>query len=137
VVEAWKRGKLLLEEAERAMLREGPPVNTFVRPSRITHINTNDQEAELNVSKTVPPKETIAQENTSPISSQERSSVKTTTQQRKAKESSRMGIPTIFIYLITIYNDEEGSKSSHITLVLITQEEELGQTSTLASDYLI
>ena len=58
MVEAWKRGKLLLEEAERAMqrLREGPPVNTFVRPSRITHINTNDQEVELNVSKTVPPK---------------------------------------------------------------------------------
>ena len=48
-----------------------------------------------------------------------------------------MGIPIDLIDLMTIYGDEEGSKASHITLVLITQEEELGQPSTLASDYLI
>jgi len=48
-----------------------------------------------------------------------------------------MGMPTVLIYLITIYDDEEGSKSSHITPLPITQEEELEETSAPTYDELV
>jgi hypothetical protein len=48
-----------------------------------------------------------------------------------------MGMPTVLIDLITIYDDEEGSEASHITPVPITQEEEPGETSAPASDDLV
>jgi hypothetical protein len=48
-----------------------------------------------------------------------------------------MGMPTVLIDLITIYDDEEGSEASRITLVPITQEEEPGETSAPAFDVLI
>jgi hypothetical protein len=48
-----------------------------------------------------------------------------------------MGMPTVLIDLITIYDDEEGSEASCITPVPITQEEEPGETSAPASDVLI
>jgi hypothetical protein len=63
--------------------------------------------------------------------------VTTTAQRKEAKASSKTGMPIVLIYLITIYDDEEGSKASHITLVLITQEEEPGETSSPASDDLV
>jgi hypothetical protein len=48
-----------------------------------------------------------------------------------------MGMPTVLIDLITIYDDEEGSEASHITLVPITQEEEPGETSAPTFDVLV
>jgi hypothetical protein len=54
-----------------------------------------------------------------------------------ARASSGMGMPTVLIDLITIYDDEEGSEASRITPVPITQEEEPGETSAPASDVLI
>jgi hypothetical protein len=60
-----------------------------------------------------------------------------TAQQRSTRASIRTAMPTVLIDLITIYDDEEGSEASHITLVPITQEEELGETSTPTFDVLI
>jgi hypothetical protein len=114
------------------ILGEDPPLNPLIGPLRITPTDTND-EVELNNSKTIPPEESVDQENTSPMSPQEGSSVTTTTQRRSTRASSGMGMPTILIDLITIYDDEEGSEASHITPVPITQEEELGETSAPAS----
>jgi hypothetical protein len=90
---AWKRGTLLLEEAERAMqiLREYPPLNPLVRPSRITPTDTNGQEAELMAQNSSTRRDIVAQENTSPISAQVGSPVTTTTQRREVKASSEDG----------------------------------------------
>jgi hypothetical protein len=46
-------------------------------------------------------------------------------------------MPIILIDLITIYDDVEGSEASHMTLVPITQEDKLGETSAPASDDLV
>lgn len=46
-------------------------------------------------------------------------------------------MPIVLIDLITIYEDEEGSKSSCITLVPITQEEDPRETSAPTFDVLI
>jgi hypothetical protein len=45
-----------------------------------------------------------------------------------------MGMPTVLIDLIMIYDDEEESEASHITLVPITQEKEPGETSSPVFD---
>jgi hypothetical protein len=47
------------------------------------------------------------------------------------RESSGMDMPTILIYLITIYDDEEGSESSCITLVRKPQEGGLGARTSI------
>jgi hypothetical protein len=46
-------------------------------------------------------------------------------------------VPTILVDLITIYDDDEGSEVSHISLVVITQEESPGEVSTLAPDEIV
>jgi hypothetical protein len=46
-------------------------------------------------------------------------------------------MPTVLIYLIIIYDDEEASEASRITEMPITQEEEPGETSTPTSDDLV
>jgi hypothetical protein len=48
-----------------------------------------------------------------------------------------MGITIDLIDLMNIYGDEEGLEASHITQVLITHEEELGETSFPASGDLV
>jgi hypothetical protein len=63
--------------------------------------------------------------------------VTTTTQQRSARASSGTGMPNVLIYLITIYDNEEGSEASRITPVPITQEEEPGETYSPTFDVLI
>jgi hypothetical protein len=60
-------------------LGEDPPLNPLIGPLRITPTDTNEEE-ELNNSKTIPPEESVDQENTSPMSPQAGSSVTTTTQ---------------------------------------------------------
>jgi hypothetical protein len=81
----------------------------LIEPLRITLTDTRNHREELNGSETIPPEETIDQENPSPMSPQAGSSVTTTTQRRIKRESSGMGVPTVLIDLITIYNDEESS----------------------------
>jgi hypothetical protein len=53
------------------------------------------------------------------------------------RTSGETGVPNILFYLITIYDDEESSKVSLITPLPITEEKELGGTSTPTPDDLI
>jgi hypothetical protein len=133
--EARRRGMLLLEEAQRAIQRaeQDPPLNPLIEPLRITPINTNDQEVEPNGSSVTPPTEIVDQEETVQV----RSPITTAVQQRPAGVSSGTGVPTILVDLITIYDDDEGSEVSHISLVVITQEESPGEVSTLAPDEIV
>jgi hypothetical protein len=109
--EARRRGMLLLEEAQRDIqrLEENPPLNPLIEPLRITPADTSNHGEEINGSETIPPEETIDQENPIPMSPQAGSSVTTTAQQRITRASSGMGVPNVLIDLITIYDDEESS----------------------------
>jgi hypothetical protein len=97
-------------------------------------IDTGNHEEELNGSDTIPPEETADQEKPIPMSSQEGLPMTTTTQLRSVRTSSGMGMPTIIIDLIMIYDNEEGLEASHITTVMIKQEKEPRETSTPNSD---
>jgi hypothetical protein len=133
--EAQRRGMLLLEEAQRAIqrLEQDPPLNPLIEPLRITPINTSDQEVEPNGSSAAPPTEIFDREETVQV----RSPITTAVQQRPAGVSSGTGVPTILVDLITIYDDDEGSEVSHISLVVITQEEIPGEVSSLAPDEIV
>jgi hypothetical protein len=103
---------LLLEEAQRDIqrLEENPPLNPLIEPPRITPVDTSNCEEELNGPETIPPEETVDQENISPMSPQAGSPVTTTSQRRITRASSGTVVPNVLIDLITIYDDEESSE---------------------------
>ena len=72
---------MLLQEAERAMQRLGEDlsVNPLIGPLIITLADKN-KEAKLNNSKTIPPEESVNQENNNPMPPQVGSSVTTIAQ---------------------------------------------------------
>jgi hypothetical protein len=100
---------LLLEESQRAIqrLEECPPLNPLIELFRINLNDTSYHGEEINGSKTIPLEGTTDQENTNHMSPQVGSLVTTAAQRRITRESSGMGVPTILIDLITIYDDEE------------------------------
>jgi hypothetical protein len=71
------------------------------------------------------------------MSPQAGSSMTTTTQRRSTRESSGTCMPIFLIYLISLYDDEEGLKSLHIILVPITHEEEPKETFAPTFDVLV
>jgi hypothetical protein len=55
-------------------------------------------------------------------------------QKRPERVLSGTGVPTVLVDLITIYDDEKGLEVSHISPVVITQEEIPSRVSTLTPD---
>lgn len=135
VAKARSRGMLLLEEAQRAIQRaeQDPPLNPLIEPLRITPINTRDQEVEPNGSSVTPPTEIVDQDETVQV----RSPITAVVQQRLAAVSRGTRVPTVLVDLITIYDDDEGSEVSHISLVVITQEKSPSKVSALTPDEII
>jgi hypothetical protein len=111
-MESQRRGTLLFKAVERAMqrLEEDPPLNPLIEPLRITPIKTSDHEVEPNDSSSSPPTKIVDQEEIVQV----RSLITTVVQQRPAGVSSGIGVPSVLVDLITIYDDYEGSEASHI-----------------------
>jgi hypothetical protein len=130
-----RRREMLLEEAQRAIQRaeEDPPLNPLIELLRITPINTNDQEVEPNGSSATPQTEIVDREEIVQV----RSTITVAVQQRPARVSTGTRVPAVLVDLITIYDDDEGSEVSHISPVVITQEESPGEVSALAPDKIV
>jgi hypothetical protein len=124
---------LLLEEAQRVIQRfeNDPPLDPLTKPLRVILVNTINLGEELNGSETIPLEETAHLENPSIMTQQTRSSVAATVQLGEMRTSSGIDMSNVLIDLITIYDDEESSEISLITLVPITEEGEPGETSAL------
>jgi hypothetical protein len=97
---------------------------------RITTTNPINIREEINGSESTPLEETFDPKNPRVSSPHARSLVTIPTQHEIPRTPSETGIPNTLFYLITIYDDEESLKASLITIIPITEEKEIGGTST-------
>jgi hypothetical protein len=122
---------ILLEESQRVIqrLENDPQLNPLIEPLRFIPVDTINLIEEINGSEKIP-LETSHPENPRIMSENEKSSVATTSQLGETRKSSGIDVPNFFIDLISIYDDEEISEVSLITLVPIMEEGEQGEIST-------
>jgi hypothetical protein len=97
---------------------------------RITPSDPINIREDINGLESTPLEETIDLGNPRVPSPQDRSSVTIPTQHEIPRTLGETGVPNPIFYLITIYDDEESSEVSLITLIPITEQKEPGGTST-------
>jgi hypothetical protein len=128
-IEAQKRGLLLLEESQR-VIQQLEKYHQLLETMRIIPTNPSNVREELNCSDSTPLEETVSLENPRVPSLQARSSVTIPTHHEIPRTPCETSVPNTLFYLITIYDDEESSEVSLITLIPIVEVKEPWEEST-------